>query len=192
MYKVCKTEQSALRQWELEQGLLALMNQHRYEDISVSDLCAFMQIPRKSFYRYFSSKDGALYALLDHTMMEYDSFPGAYESGEKRTVQRDLEGFFLFWKLKKPLLDALKKSGMTGVLIERSLEHVHDTMFPTRFLGEMEKWEQEHVVTFSVCGLMVMMTNWHQGGYTRSVRDMAKVACRVLSQPLYPNADKLI
>ena len=71
MYKLCKTEQSAQRQRELEQGLLKMMLQCRYEDISVSDLCDQLEIPRKSFYRYFSSKDGALYALLDHTMMEF-------------------------------------------------------------------------------------------------------------------------
>ena len=51
MYKLCKTEQSAGRQRELEQGLLHLMLKNRYEDISVSDLCNFMKIPRNSFYR---------------------------------------------------------------------------------------------------------------------------------------------
>ena len=52
MYKLCKTEQSARRQKELEQGLLKIMLQSRYEDISVSELCDNLNIPRKSFYRY--------------------------------------------------------------------------------------------------------------------------------------------
>ena len=72
MYKLCKTEQSAQRQRELEQGLLAIMNSTRYEDITVSDMCQKLNIPRKSFYRYFSSKDGALHALIDHTLMEFE------------------------------------------------------------------------------------------------------------------------
>ena len=38
MYKLCKTEQSAQRQIEIEEGLLALMQQHRYEEITVSNL----------------------------------------------------------------------------------------------------------------------------------------------------------
>ncbi len=192
MYKVCKTEQSALRQRQLELGLLALMNQRRYEDITVSDLCAFLQIPRKSFYRYFSSKDGALYALLDHTMLEYDSFQGQGEKGKRRSVLGDLEGFFGYWLAQKPLLDALEKSGMTGMLIERSLEHGSRTLVPTRFLPELEKWEQEQVVTFSICGLMVMMVNWHRGGYSHTPRDMARLAHRLLSRPLYPNADAIL
>ena len=65
MYKLCKSEQSAARQRWLEQGLLQEMLLRRYEDISISDLCARLQIPRKSFYRYFTNKDGALFALID-------------------------------------------------------------------------------------------------------------------------------
>ena len=63
MYKLCRTEQSAQRQRQLEQGLLLAMKTKRYEEITISDLCDQMGIPRKSFYRYFSSKDGALHAL---------------------------------------------------------------------------------------------------------------------------------
>ena len=65
MYKFCKTEQSFQRQRELEQGLLAMMEHHRFEEISVSDLCDRLNIPRKSFYRYFSSKDGK--SLVEET-----------------------------------------------------------------------------------------------------------------------------
>ena len=74
MYKLCKTEQSAARQRRLEQGLLQAMQTQQYEDISISDLCDQMGVPRKSFYRYFSGKDGALHALIDHTMISYESF----------------------------------------------------------------------------------------------------------------------
>ena len=37
MYKLCKTEQSARRQRQLEQGLLSMMASIQYEQISVSD-----------------------------------------------------------------------------------------------------------------------------------------------------------
>ena len=75
MYKLCKTEQSAKRQRELEQVLLRMMNSTLYEDITVINFCENAGIPRKAFYRYFSSKDGALHALLDHTLLELESFP---------------------------------------------------------------------------------------------------------------------
>ena len=73
MYKKCATEASAARQRQLEQGLLAAMSKRRYEEITVSDLCEELGIPRKSFYRYFSGKEGALHALIDHTILEFET-----------------------------------------------------------------------------------------------------------------------
>ena len=91
MYKLCKTEQSAARQRQLEQGLLQAMRTQQYEEISISDLCDRLEIPRKSFYRYFSSKDGALAALLDHTLMEFEQSPQNAVSAKRGTANGDLE-----------------------------------------------------------------------------------------------------
>ena len=192
MYKLCKTEQSSQRQRQLEGGLLEAMQVKRYEDISISDLCENMNVPRKSFYRYFSSKDGALYALLDHTLMEFEGFHEPYAPGEIRTLQRDLEGFFLFWRGQRALLDVLAKSGLSGILIERSINYANEVAFPGRFLPGDTRNIQREVVRFSVCGLMTMMLLWHREGYRDNAAAMARIAARLLSQPLFPNAEKLM
>lgn len=192
MYKLCKTEQSAARQRQLEKGLLAAMQACRYENINVSDLCQRMGIPRKSFYRYFSGKDGALHALIDHTLMEYESHTGAHKQ-ERRTLIGDLEQYFLFWVEQKDLLDALERSGISGILIERSISHaISETVFPRRFMTGEAKMMQHHVVTFAVCGLMTMMLQWHQSGYLATPRSLAVVAKRLLTQPLFPDAAQLL
>ena len=193
MYKLCKTEQSAARQRQLEEGLLQVMKNTNYELISISDLCNQMGIPRKSFYRYFSSKDGALYALIDHTLMEFEFFVEPYHIGEKRSLQRDLERFFGFWKRQGTLLDALRKSGLSGVLIERSINYaLSDVVFPGKFLPDEPKWVQNQVVMFSVCGLMSMMLQWHTEGCKQQIPEMARVAGRILTSPLFPDPSKLM
>lgn len=192
MYKLCKSEQSAARQRQLEKGLLEAMQLSRYENINISDLCQHMGIPRKSFYRYFSGKDGALHALIDHTLMEYEGFSSIAGRG-KRTLRGDLEHYFRFWRDHKTLLDALDRSGISGVLIERAITHaVSESVFPGRFLPGETRAMQQHVVMFAVCGLMTMMLQWHHGGYRESLGDMAAVAERLLTRPLFPNADLLI
>ena len=82
MYKQCRTEQSASRQRHLEQGLLQMMLKRQFEEISVSDLCEEIGVPRKAFYRYFSGKDGALHALIDHTLLEYEGFTASAKDAE--------------------------------------------------------------------------------------------------------------
>lgn len=186
MYKLCKTEQSASRQRELEQGLILLMNTIRYEEITVSDFCVHAGIPRKAFYRYFSSKDGALYALLDHTLMEYEAYEAPRVPGEEPTILRDLEQFFLFWQKQKPLLDALEHSGLSGILMERAISYAVRNPMLDRMLFMEDSKTRDHIVQFCICGLMVMMVNWHHRGFQESTLEMAQIAVRLVTQPLFP------
>ena len=187
MYKQCRTEQSAQRQRQLERGLLNAMLKQQYDEISVSDLCDELGIPRKSFYRYFSSKDGALHALIDHTLLDYDSFSVAESVVEKQTAIRFMERMFSYWIQCKPLLDALAKSGLSGELIQRAIEYSKQQSNIPLFLITQDKQVQEYGTMFAVCGLMSMLVQWHHDGFSQSVEQMALLAVRLLSQPLFPN-----
>lgn len=187
MYKQCKTERSAARQRLFEKGLLEMMTVKHYEEISVIDLCEYLQIPRKSFYRYFSSKDGALHALLDHTMMDYESFNVVYSDGQSRSLQKELTQFFLFWQSRKELLDALFRSDMSGTLVERTIAHIsEDGVIPKRFLSNELAHVRKQVNLFCVSGLMSMVLAWHKEGYPHPAEEMAAITARLVSQPLFP------
>lgn len=185
MYKLCKTEQSAKRQRELEYSLLNMMSTRYYDEISVSDLCDHIKLPRKSFYRYFSGKDGALHALLDHTLMELESY--SYDhGGETRDYHRDMERFFTFWKEQKVLLDALQRSNLTGVLFDRCLLYAKTGEgIPNRFLPQNGKTQREYWLMFGVCGMMSLVTSWHHEGFAQSPWEMAQIATQLLTQPLF-------
>ena len=181
MYKLCKTEQSARRQRELELGLLEAMQTQLYEDISISDLCDKMGIPRKSFYRYFSNKDGALLALLDHTLMEFEQTQSA-SSGTGSIG--DLERFFRFWYERRALLEALMRSRLSGMLVERATQHaIHERMMPM-YLLHRDLQTQQMALTFAICGLLSMVMQWQQSGYRELPEQMARVATMMLTKPL--------
>lgn len=193
MYKLCKTEQSADRQRELERGLLDAMATQRFDEISISDLCDSLQVPRKSFYRYFSGKEGALHALIDHTLMDFADFTTEFHAGHIRSVQRDLECFFRFWLVRRRFLDALVHGGMSGVLIDRCIAFaLSEEIMPVRFLPQDSREMQRQIITFSVCGLMSMVLTWQGSGYARDPGELAAIAVRMLSQPLFPNADQFV
>lgn len=181
MYKLCKSEQSARRQRELELGLLKAMKTREYEDISISELCDQMQIPRKSFYRYFSNKDGALMALLDHTLMEYEQIP---DSGSDSPG--DLERFFAFWHDHRELLEALIRSRLAGILVERATHHAIRERLMPKYLLNADSRSQQLAMTFAVCGLLSMVMQWHHDGYQETPEQMAKLATMMLTRPLIP------
>lgn len=182
MYKLCKTEQSAQRQRELEYGLLDAMLVKNYEDISISDLCDHLQIPRKSFYRYFSSKDGAFHALLDHTLQDCNHFLNPFDEPNVT-----FEAYFQFWLGQKPLLDALERSGLSGKLVERTVNTAMvDQGFAARMLRTFPDLNQQHVVLFIISGLMSVVIQWHHSGCVQTPRQMAKTVVRLLTKPLFP------
>ena len=188
MYKQCRTEQSAARQRELMEGLLEVMNQQHYDEITVSGLCERMQIPRKSFYRYFSSKEGALHALIDHALLDLESFDEQKSGKGRDSVQVEMERIFAYWYHRKPLLDALEKSSLSGVLVNRAIGHsVFETMREHRYLPPEEQYVQEYTTLFAVSGLMSMVIQWHHEGYPQSVKQMAQIAIRLLSRPISPD-----
>ena len=189
MYKQCKTQQSSVRQRELELGLLRQLQRRRFDEVSVSDLCLELNIPRKSFYRYFASKEGALFSLLDHAIMEFyeeGNFEGLYGG----TPQGDLERFFRFWYQKKDLLDALHRSNLSGVLVERcTLLASREQLVPSLVQGE-EKIRQEAAIAFAVCGLLAIVFRWRSDGFRTSAREMAEIAVSMLSRPLLPRQEE--
>ena len=184
MYKLCKTEQSARRQRQLELGLLAAMGSRRYEEITVSDLCEQLNIPRKSFYRYFSGKDGALHALIDHTLLEYEWFQP--EKGRQpRSYQKELERFFRFWLERKPLLEALDHSDICGTLVMRSIQHaLSDAGVLEQYLNQKDRQIRHHATMFWVCGLMSMVLSWYKNGFDLSVQQLGEIAAELVTQPL--------
>lgn len=183
MYKLCKTEQSAQRQRQLEKELLQVMKTKQFDEISISDLCDHIGIPRKSFYRYFSSKEGALFALLDHTLLEfYDESDAA---GKRTgTAIGDLDRFFQFWYARRDLLDALQRSSLSGILVERATALAQKEQLMPSYIRRWTVNLQAMAMSFAVCGLLAMVFQWHANGYQVSPEEMARVATTILTQPL--------
>ncbi len=181
MYKLCKTEQSAARQRVLEQGLLAAMAEHRYEEISILDLCDRLQIPRKSFYRYFSGKDGALHALIDHTLMELE-WP--YFLRDRQSYRQELGRFFRFWKGKKPFLDAITHSGLEDLLIRRTVEQALQERGVSLEIRGVALPAGEYELIFGISGLMSVVLTWHRRGCVTSPEQMARLVMKLISEPL--------
>jgi len=184
MYKQCKTQSARQRQRELEYGLLEVMLHHQYENITVSDLCNFMEIPRKAFYRYFSNKDGALYALIDHALLDFvDLF---FSQGQ--TLNRNMaEDFFRHWYTKKDLLRALEQSNLSGLLVQRSLDLMKTrSEYLEIFFPFIAPESRSYVLIFLVSGLMSQLVQWERDHFSKSPKEMGQIAVHILTQSFLP------
>ena len=185
MYKLCKTEGSSQRQKSIEKILLDLMREKRYEDISVTEICERADMPRKSFYRYFDGKDGAMQSLMYHTMSEFDAFR---ISDVNQKLSTEFEEFFIFWKSKKDLLEAFDRSGLIGLLVDSATEYaMKEFLGVEKYLSDNTMSDKMIAYQFVISGLMTMTINWYRHGFAESIPNMARASTKILTKPLFEN-----
>ena len=188
MYKLCKTEESATRQRKIENVLLNLMLKKHYDDISVSEICLVADIPRKTFYRYFDSKEGVKQALLYHTMTDFRILQYGIKDGSSKTLCSEFEELFSFWKSKRDVLEAFDKSGLTGMLIESATSHAMSEFSDVeKYLSDFSKNEKLVAYQFVISGLLAMTINWYRSGFAETVPNMARSATKIITKPLFEN-----
>ena len=192
MYKLCKTEQSAQRQKDIEKALFSMLEKKNYTDITITEICINLNMPRKTFYRYFDSKDDALFALIEHTMLDYNLFNQKNTDNLDRTLKRKIQGFLNFWLNKKDFLDVFNRNHMLDKLIEVSVNlPLRDILNISKFLPNDNEWAQKKIFKFAVGGLITAMLDWYKEGFKTNISDMSDLCCRILSRPLFPNLDEV-
>jgi len=183
MYKECTSKQAIARQREIEEGLLDYMLHKSYEHITVIDLCEKLGIPRKAFYRYFSSKEGALYALIDHSLrdafLEYFDLNHIF-SGRDEII----EYFFKYWLSKKRLLDALSRNGLSGILLQRAITFTMTDDLVAKFMIPLRTTEKakNYRTVFIVSGIISIVIQWHYNNFDKTPKQIAQIASDLLPQ----------
>jgi len=182
MYRKCTTDISVQHQKQVEDSLLELMGKIPYEEITVTQLCAEAGVSRRVFYHLFNNKTGALYALVDHWILNVQS--------HRKDIADDSLRFFLYWKEGKDLLDALQKNGMNGLLMERITESVMREDYDIRYWLKVDQGEMgRDVLIFSLCGAMGLAYSWYYEGFQKSPEEMARRMVRLIKRPLAGSRD---
>lgn len=179
MYKTCHTEESSQRQRVLEQGLLKALEKQPYEKITLTELCRELQIPRKTFYRYFPAKDDCLLALIDHTLADCNGAALMDWEGDRALKQIHLRRFFAYWRAQESFLDALRSNGFRALLLDRTtaiVDAMKENDPPAAFA-------QEQVEYFIAHGLMATVLRWHHFGFQSSPEEMAEIFSQLLHSP---------
>ncbi|MFT3984730.1 MAG: TetR/AcrR family transcriptional regulator [Lachnospiraceae bacterium] len=94
-------------------ALLSLMDKKDYKKITVQELSEEAQFDRRTYYRYFTSKEDILelycsYILNDMAVMMQKKGPLTFRSG--------IVSYFAFWESHMDFLSLLEKNGMLHFL----------------------------------------------------------------------------
>lgn len=179
MYKICHSEASSLRQRELERGFLEALLSQPYSKITLTELCRQLSVPRKTFYRYFPTKEDCLLSLIDHTLSDCNDIALGGWNGETALNQSALLRFFTYWRNHSAFLDAMKENELHHLLLDRTTVIV-DRM--KAICGE-STFSRDQVEYFIAHGLMSTVLRWHRFGFRSSPEEMAEVFGKLLISP---------
>ena len=181
MYKHCNTEEGAQRQRQLEQCLLELMEERLLPQITIGDICEQAGISRKSFYRYFDSKEDCLHALLDHVIMDGSTFYIPEPDSSNPTLDLCCR-IFKYWQSQTPLLDALERNGQSLQLLQRMVRYILlEEPEYANYMGIGEHNLMEHIV-YNVGGIMGLILTWHHEGYQKSPEQMGAILNQMIQR----------
>ena len=176
MYRKCTTEISIRHQKQITESLLALMQKTPYEEITVTQLCQAAGVTRRIFYHLFNNKTDALYALIDHTILEGESYGSE--------LRDELLRFFCYWRDHRSFLDALRDNHLTGILQERMLECIFSEDFDFRYWLKTNGWEERDVIVFHLSGIMGLVFRWYYSDFRESPEEMAALLKKIVTTPL--------
>ena len=180
MYKYCQTEASSRRQRSIENGMLELMLNRSYEEITVSELCKFLNIPRNTFYRYFDAKDDVVNALIDNIVLDF--CPKLSRNGQLEEMER----FFDYWFQNRNVLDVIQRNGLGSKLIDRFVRQGHDYFDDGMYrIIAKDTATQKHLTQFAYGGVMTMILHWHHSGCQESPKEMAHFCFQIFTQPIF-------
>lgn len=179
MYKLCITEKTALQQRQLEEAFLTLALEMPYDDITISEICRRAGLSRKTFYRLFDKKADVLYALVDHALLEGDTYqpdPSVGDGG--------LHRFLAFWQKQKPLLDVLKRNQNSSLLTDRAIRHIlREGTDIQHCLGiDSGKYGRESLL-FYISGIFALILDWHDQEYAQSIDQLSEAMMYLMTTP---------
>ena len=188
MEKLPQTQTALKRREQLQDALLELMRTRGYAQTTVTDICREADIPRRTFYHYFDSKESVLRAVVESmlnecfldVMLEFDRGYDAMRDGLVRN--------FRYWQGEaREKLDLLLDNGLSGEMMQcalRWLESEHLGL--PRRPGVTEK-ELELITMVGTSGFFTLLMYWRRNDYRETPEEMADFAMQVLSEPLFPH-----
>lgn len=178
MAKDCVTEKTVLRQEWIENGLLELMREKTLDEITVTALCRHLTLSRRSFYRYFQDLEDVLDSALNRLFQQMVILNRVPELEEIREN-------YAFWFQHRQVLDALHRSGMIDKLFDYTMRY-SDVSAIGLYLDEETKQADlgREASMFIIGGSIALIISWYAGGFTKTPEEMAKIAYRMLYQPV--------
>ena len=184
MAKQCQSEQTVRRHTALVLALLSLLRTRSLQEISVKDICQTADIPRRTFYHYFTGKEDLVAALIRDLLLDCDLaiLPQSTDGPDRQ--RESLARFFRFWQqTHRETLELLLKNEQAPHIIRQAHQWICREHLHTADSAQASD-PRQLVGLATISGVYSLLFFWFQTGFQQSAEEMADHAARFLTQPL--------
>lgn len=157
-------------------ALQNLMEKKDYRDITVSDICREGNLSRKTFYKYYTSKEDVLDFLVESLCLGY-------------TITDDHSIFlqyFEFWSHLKDWIAILIQNNLWYEINKKVLHHSADDVrerdWDALLNGHADR--KTLVFEFTNFGLARMVEIWYESGFAMTPAELAHLTEHIISEQL--------
>ena len=174
---------SALSQKLLADGLLSLLEQKPFREITIQELCSHSDIARRTFYRHFSSVEDVMAYVVSHII---ENFKEHMLQVQKEAYPAILASYFAFWKDHASLLELLNKNNLAHLIFIPYMQSLPGLpwlfppgSFPDSFLRETPEGGEDMEVlncrlSYHSGGLWSVLTYWCINGCRQPAEKLAQ------------------
>lgn len=172
-----------LRKTEIEETLLAMMQEIPYGQITVKNLTDKLTIARKTFYHYYSSKQLCLESLIDRIILDSNLYLIALPQNAR--LEDLYRAQLQFWMDHRTFLTVIIRDNLSSLLIERITLSIlrEDSVFLTR-LSTRTLACDEDVLFYYISGQISLLLKWCAEGFPRPLEEMVQKILRLSYEPL--------
>lgn len=186
MIRQTRTQKAEQRQNQLEESLLRLMRGNPYPRITVADICRDAQIPRRTFYHYFDSKDAVLDSLIGSMIRQCSlevmfDFYGGYEAMKASLVRN-----FYYWRgTGRTMMEVLLDNNLEGRLVAYAQKWIVEERAGLIQRPSLSIKQFEIVTMAGAASFFTILHYWRNNDYEESPEEMAEYTAWFLAEPLY-------
>ena len=180
---------SALSQKLLADGLLSLLEQKPFREITIKELCVHSDIARRTFYRHFSSVEDVMAYVVSHII---ENFKEHMLQVQKEAYPAILASYFAFWKDYASLLELLNKNNLAHLIFIPYMQSLPGLPWlfppgslPDSFLRETPDGGEDMEglncrLSYHSGGLWSVLTYWCVNGCSQPEEKLAQTLCGML------------
>lgn len=171
------------RKREIEEGLLALMQEMPFSQITVKNLTEKLHMARKTFYHYFLNKQACLESLTDRLI--YECNLGVLLIAAPDDIAAVYESQLRFWMAHKTFLDALIKNDLGAFFLDRILKYMkkEDKAVQEKLDSPSVQYDED-ILFFYMSGQIFLLLKWCNDGFSIPLEEMVRKNLRLVHEPL--------